>query len=107
MPHKSVQLMKKTLLIILLATCWTAILPVCAEIPVDEIEQIVPVRIVVKETTVKIVGGEDMTLEVFNVTGAKVLTRQIDSNDKTFTLDLPKGCYLFKVGKTVRKISIQ
>lgn len=74
----------------------------------EEIEQTLPaVRIVVKGSTVRIIGGEEMTLEVFNVTGAKILDRQIDSNDKTLTLDLPKGCYLFKVGKTVRKISIQ
>lgn len=48
-----------------------------------------------------------MNLEVYNVTGAKVLTRQIDSQDKTFSLSLPKGCYLFKVGTVVRKFSIQ
>ena len=46
-------------------------------------------------------------MEVFNLTGAKVATVRIDSADKTFALNLPKGCYLVKVGKIVRKISVQ
>ena len=44
---------------------------------------------------------------VFNLTGTKVATIRIDSGDKTFALNLSKGCYLIKVGKVVRKISIQ
>ena len=56
---------------------------------------------------VHIVGANGEVLEVFNLTGAKVATHRIDSNEKTFALNLPKGCYLIKVGKIVRKISLQ
>lgn len=56
---------------------------------------------------VHIVGANGEVMEVFNLTGAKVATIRIDSSDKTFALNLPKGCYLIKVGKIVRKISVQ
>ena len=56
---------------------------------------------------VHIEGALGEVMEVFNLTGAKVTTIRIDSNDKTFALNLAKGCYLIKVGKIVRKISVQ
>ena len=56
---------------------------------------------------VHIIGANGEVMEVFNLTGTKVATIRIDSNDKTFALNLPKGCYLIKVGKIVRKISVQ
>lgn len=56
---------------------------------------------------VHIEGAQGEVMEVFNLTGAKVTTIRIDSNDKTFALNLAKGCYLIKVGKIVRKISVQ
>lgn len=56
---------------------------------------------------VHIVGASGEVMEIFNLTGTKVATIRIDSADKTFALNLPKGCYLVKVGKIVRKISVQ
>lgn len=50
-------------------------------------------------------GGQIM--EVYNVTGVRVLSFRIDSEDKSVNLSLPKGIYLIKVGKFVRKISIR
>ena len=32
---------------------------------------------------------------------------RVEGFDKRFELNLPKGCYIVKVGKTVRKISIR
>ena len=52
-------------------------------------------------------GIEVSVSGITNLTGAKVATVRIDSNDKTFALNLQKGCYLIKVGKIVRKISVQ
>lgn len=56
---------------------------------------------------VHITGANGEVMEIFNLTGTKVATVRIDSNDKTFALNLTKGCYLIKVGKIVRKISVQ
>ena len=80
-------------------------IPVYAIPDQDGIEQVMPVRITVNGPSVRIVGGDGMVLD--NLTGAKVLSRQIDGQDKTLSLNLSKGCYLLKVGTVVRKISIQ
>ena len=48
---------------------------------------------------VHIIGAAGEVMEIFNLTGTKVTTIRIDSNDKTFALNLTKGCYLIKVGK--------
>ena len=32
---------------------------------------------------------------------------KVDSSEKSYPLNLPKGCYIVKVGKVVRKISIR
>ena len=105
--HQNVRIMKKILLIILCITCWMTAIPVYAIPDQDGIEQVMRVRITVNGPSVRIVGGDGMVLEVYNLTGAKVLSRQIDGQDKTLSLNLSKGCYLLKVGTVVRKISIQ
>ncbi|MFC2455808.1 MAG: T9SS C-terminal target domain-containing protein, partial [Segatella salivae] len=43
---------------------------------------------------------------IYNVTGVCVMSMRVDSNDKRFDLNLHRGCYIVKVGKTVRKISV-
>ena len=65
------------------------------------------ITLTVKGTTVQITGASGENVEIFNLTGVKVATIAIDSADKTFNLNLPKGCYILKVGKVVRKISIR
>ena len=52
-------------------------------------------------------GGEGKTLEVISLTGRKVMEEQIDSPAQKFELNIPKGCYIVKVGNVVRKISIR
>ena len=51
---------------------------------------------------VRVQDAESQRLEVYNVLGVRV-----DSNDKTFTLGLQRGCYILKVGKVVRKTFIR
>ena len=53
-----------------------------------------------------------MTLEVYNVTGVRIMNVKIDSYDKVIDLALAKGCYIVKIenqAKTktfVRKVTI-
>lgn len=61
----------------------------------------------VNGSNVRIQNGSGQMLEVYNVTGIRILTFRIDSEDKTVNLNLPKGIYLLKVGKFVRKISLR
>ena len=56
---------------------------------------------------VRIVNGGGQMLEVFNLTGVRINAFRIDSEDKTVSLNLPKGIYILKVGKVVRKVSIR
>lgn len=65
------------------------------------------VQITVEGRQVRISGAEGLVLEVFNLAGNKISTTKIDSDDKVINLNLTYGCYILKVGKVVRKISIR
>lgn len=65
------------------------------------------VSIVVEEGVIHVTGAVGQTLYVYNVAGVRVKSIRVDGDDKRFDLNLPKGCYILKVGKTVRKISIR
>ena len=87
-----------------------AALPVSlmAETERDDVEtELSAVTLSVNGSRVHIAGAEGETLEVYNLTGVKVATIRIDSNDKNVVLNLQRGCYILKVGKVVRKISIR
>ena len=72
---------------------------------VEQWEQIV---IIATESTVQIKNAEGQVLEIFDMTGQKVAVIKIDSDSKTITLnDMKKGCYILRIGKTVRKIYIK
>lgn len=64
------------------------------------------IGITVNGSTVRVVGANGMVLSIYNVAGVRIMTAKIDSSDKSFEVSLPKGCYIMKIGKTVRKISI-
>lgn len=46
-------------------------------------------------------------MEIYNILGVKINSFPIDTIDKTITLSLPKGYYIFKIGNVVRKIVIK
>ena len=54
-----------------------------------------------------ITGGEGQTLEVISLTGKKVMTVAIESPAQKIERNIPKGCYIVKVGKVVRKVSVR
>lgn len=58
------------------------------------------------ESVLRVTGAAGEILQIYNVAGVRVLSIRIDSADKSYNLNLPKGCYIVKVGKVVRKISI-
>lgn len=58
-------------------------------------------------STLHVVGGNGQTLQIYNVTGVLVMSVKVEGPDKRYELNLPKGCYIVRVGKTVRKISIR
>ena len=58
------------------------------------------------QNILRITGGVGQVVYIYNVTGVCVMSMRVDSNDKRFDLNLYRGCYIVKVGKTVRKISV-
>lgn len=71
-----------------------------------EVDQQAP-QINFVDNVLHITGGAGKKLEVYNVAGVRVTTINIDSQEKRVELSLNKGCYIVKVGKTVRKISLK
>lgn len=65
------------------------------------------VTIAVSGQTVTVSGAQGETLEVISLTGRRVLTVKIESPAQRIELNIPKGCYLLKVGKVVRKVSLR
>lgn len=60
-----------------------------------------------EESVLRVTGAPGQALYIYNVTGVRVMSIKIDSSDKSVSLNLAKGCYIVKVGKVVRKISIK
>ena len=54
-----------------------------------------------------VAGAAGEMLYVYNIAGVRVMSIKIEGADKRYDLNLPKGCYILKVGKVVRKISIK
>ena len=70
------------------------------------VEQNEPV-LTVQNSTVTVTGAAGETLEVVSLTGKSLMTVRIDSPSQRIDLNVPKGCYIIKVGKVVRKVSIR
>ena len=65
------------------------------------------VTIVVEGNTVTVNGAEGLVLEIISLTGRKVAQYEINSPSQRIELNLTKGCYVFKIGKVVRKVAIR
>lgn len=65
------------------------------------------ITITVEESVIYVTGANGEVLYVYNVAGVRVKSVKVDGDDKRFDFNLPKGCYILKIGKTVRKVSIR
>ena len=68
---------------------------------------IATISISVSESTLHITGASGLVLAIYNVAGVHVQSFRVEGSDRLYELNLPKGCYIVKVGKVVRKISIK
>jgi uncharacterized protein YcgI (DUF1989 family) len=71
-----------------------------------EVQQIV-IQPVQGENVVNIVGAQGQVLEIVSLTGRRVESIRLDSPAQRVELNLPKGCYILKVGKTARKVTVK
>lgn len=65
------------------------------------------VSISVNASNIHVTGANGQTMYIYNVAGVRVMSIKIEGSDRHYDLNLPKGCYIVKIGKTVRKISIK
>lgn len=103
---------RKGLLILACASVLTLTMPVSAKTMVTEMgiaeqidEQAPTMSVEGNIVSVKDAGG--MTLEVVSLTGRAVATYKIEGPAQRIELNLQKGCYILKVGKVVRKITVR
>ena len=84
------------------------VLTIAAEMVAPEMaaEQTEP-TITVQQSSVTVGGAVGQTLEVVSLTGKCLMTVRIDSPSQRIELNVPKGCYILKVGKVVRKVTIR
>jgi hypothetical protein len=103
--------MKKSLLIFSITLSFIIAWPsMMTAIPVASgIEEFVDeeVTITVKGQTVMVNGAQGQTLEVISLTGRCIMTEKIESPAQKIELNIPKGCYILKIGKVVRKVSVR
>jgi hypothetical protein len=104
--------MTKRLLIFSLTASLMLTAPVmvkAADAEMAPVEQAVDedVSISVSGSTVTVSGAQGQTLEVVSLTGRCLLSVKIESPAQRIELNVPKGCYILKIGKVVRKVSVR
>lgn len=65
------------------------------------------VSILYDGSTLRVTNAAGLDLYVYSVTGVRVMSVKVDGADKSYNLNLHRGCYIVKVGNVVRKISVK
>ena len=71
----------------------------------EQVEEQVEVSI--EGQTAYVTGAQGQELVVVSLTGRQLLKVKIESASQRVELNIPKGCYILKVGKVVRKIQVR
>jgi len=89
-------------------TLFMALPAVSMEQPEDVIEdEMQSVSITIKEGNVKVTNAQGQKLEIFNLAGVRISSLALESEEASLKLNLSRGCYILKVGKTVRKVNVK
>lgn len=101
--------MMKYIYIFMLALSCTIACPAdaIASTAIEIIDMEQPIVSQTGTSTLHVQNANGMVLYVYDVAGVIVKTIQIDGPDRHIDLNLSKGCYIIKVGKIVRKISVR
>ena len=103
--------MVKRLLILSLTGLLLASVPVVSQASTLEFAAVEQtdekIEISVEGQTVYVNGAQGEELIVVSLTGRQVLKAKIERPAQRIDLNLPKGCYILKVGKVVRKIQVR
>lgn len=75
---------------------------------IEVLEQNLPeISITLTQNNLHVTGANGQELKIYKVTGVCVQSFKVEGNDKHYELNLPRGCYIVKVGDVVRKVSIR
>lgn len=75
---------------------------------IEIIDNVEDINISISDGVLRVTGANGQVLSLYNVAGVKVMSVRVDGAEKSFDLNnMPKGCYIVKVGKVVRKIAIK
>lgn len=102
--------MKKQLLTIVFAVLMLVGIPTAVgAIPYIEIseQEMISVELSFDGQNLYVNNANGLILSVYNVAGVKVMSTRVEGVARKFTLNLPKGCYIVKVGNVTRKISVK
>ena len=103
--------MRKRLLILSIAGLMMSVVPVAAgasEMEFSAVEQVEEqIEISVEKQIATVTGAQGKTLEVVSLAGRQVMSVKIENPSQRIELNIPKGCYILKVGKVVRKIQVR
>ena len=79
-----------------------------AETAIEIIENVGDdISISVNDNVLHVSWANGQMLYVYNLAGVRVMSIRVNGDDKRYDLNLRKGCYIVKIGKTVRKISVR
>ena len=100
--------MKKILAILFVSMLTFGYASVSTASPLVELIEICDdaISVTVKGSVLHVCGASGKMLYVYNVAGVRVKSIRVDGDDRNISLNLPKGCYIVKVGDTVRKVSV-
>ena len=100
----------------ILTTIMMALLTLCAPVQVranaaiEIIEndlQPTAANITVNGGSIRVSGANGKIMYVYNLAGVRIHSIKVEGADRTYDLNLSKGCYIIKVGTTVHKVSLK
>ena len=101
--------MKKYILSLSLFALTAFVMPTIAMAAIDLVEVAAgEASVEYRGKTLHVENAQGEVLRIYDVTGVSIMTVKITSPSQKIDLsNLPKGCYIVKVCKAVRKISVQ
>lgn len=100
----------------ILTTIMMALLTLCAPVQmranaaIEIIEndlQPTAANITVNGGSIRVSDANGKIMYVYNLAGVRIHSIKVEGADRTYDLNLSKGCYIIKVGTTVRKVSLK
>lgn len=108
--YKHTRMIKHILFTLLLSLGLFGMMPraVAAEVDIESPAPDFPdINVYIQGTVLHVVGAAGQNLNIYDITGVRVMAVKVDGSDKSYNLSLPRGCYIVKVGNVVRKISLK